>query len=437
MNLSLNLARNLTPTEIKKKRLTLLDDDVPSATTLDADEYEEVTISRKPSQDKWRFIPIFKRDNKDMMRVWQIGFNGKENLVIWHGLNGGAIQVDYPPIELNSTGRDFQEQAWLEAFRRYENKFKEGYQPAGATEPPMTKPMKGEVYDDEKQIKQFPVGSLMKLDGVRCLIDNIGAGKVKARSSKNNDFGHLTHIVAEMIDFMPFLPAYATCDCEIYRHGWSLQYLRGVVKTIKTVHPELTQVKAHIFDIIYSDNPPYEVRHKLLLDALKAYKSSGKENKYFEVIDMDIAHNHEELLSLRDKYLADGYEGSVIRRLANGAEKGTLQYQMSQYHPGRSNRVMKYKPFQDEEAVIVSVESPKGREAGKALFKVRDKRGRESQIRPCGSFEQREDWFNHPQEVVGRKVTVRFNGYTQDFAWQFPRAIAIRDYEGAFFESLQ
>ena len=70
--------------------------------------------------------------------IWQIGFcEDQSELIIAHGTlitsKGvpGSIQIKTHPIKTNNSGRTLQQQALLEGRRKYIDKWKDAYKPAG------------------------------------------------------------------------------------------------------------------------------------------------------------------------------------------------------------------------------------------------------------------------------------------------------------------
>ena len=129
-------------------------------------------------------------------------------LITSKGLNGN-IQIKKHPIKVNTSGRTVQQQALLEARRKYMNKLKEAYK-CGNNELPNSLngciPMLSNKYKppyieggklNTGNIKEFPVSTMAELDGIRCLIKRIGP-LIQSRSRLNNLWPHLQHIKDEL-----------------------------------------------------------------------------------------------------------------------------------------------------------------------------------------------------------------------------------------------
>ena len=94
----------------------------------------------------------------------------------------------------------------------------------------------------------------------------------------------------------------------------------------------------------------------------------------------------------------------------------------------RSNNLIKLKVFEDKEFEIVGVEEATGRDAGTAIFVCKCKGGTFN-VKPQGSRELRAKYFRQRKSLIGKKVTVQFQGLSDDGIPRFPSAVAVRDYE--------
>jgi hypothetical protein len=47
--------------------------------------------------------------------------------------------------------------------------------------------------------------------------------------------------------------------------------------------------------------------------------------------------------------------------------------------------------------------------------------------KPTGPLSQLKDWWDHPEKVIGKMVTVAFQGWTNEGAPWFPRALQVRE----------
>jgi ATP-dependent DNA ligase len=121
---------------------------------------------------------------------------------------------------------------------------------------------------------------------------------------------------------------------------------------------------------------------------------------------------------LHDKYVREGYEGLILRN------KDGL-YKIGQ----RSSDLLKYKEFLDEEFRIVGHTIGDGVEAGCVIWTCVTKEGHQFSVRPRGTHEERIEAVKTAAKQIGKKLTVRFQEWTEDKKPRFPVGLAIRDYE--------
>ena len=396
--------------------------------------YEEIRLDQTPKTARWRYLPLYKQSAHGTYISWQVGFDGINQLETWHGYVGGEIQHDSIEIKLNTSGRSMAEQSIQDIRQRCRLKIRDGYLPGGSEAPPMVKGMKGEKYYDRKKdkwktISQWPVAAQVKIDGMRMLAQHVGGSKIVTRSNGNVTWNHLNHITDELLDFITYLPAYSTLDGEIYNPKYTFNQLSSIIKATVKIRPEVTEMSYYIFDIHYQENPPYEERHQLLLNAYKRYLEDGKNNTTFWLISYTLAYNHEELMAIHDVFVGMGYEGLMIRKLGLGAHPLSKDYQSSLYKFNRSSNILKYKTFDDEEMLVIGVTEAEGREKDCAMLQVRDIRGNEYLVRMATSFDERKEWLLNPSLVIGKQATIRFQGLSDYGVARFPVGVAIRDYE--------
>lgn len=413
------------------------------------EEYEEeelidgelIEIYATPKEDNWKFKALY-RDNANGKLVWQIGYEHiNERCVIKHGYleksNGekGQIHTKYRPIIVNKSGKSLLEQALCEAVRRYINKCKSGYKPGGMEQHIDLigcQPMLASKYkkpDDEgkkSNVKRFPVSTMPKLDGIRCLMKRTG-NNIEARSRENNSFCKLGHIKKQLIDFFYYLPENSELDGELYSMNMSLPQISSIVKTVTKTHPRHDELKYYIFDIIEPERQCWPHRYELLKMAYKKYTDLyGKDNITFELVPHDIVMNHDEILLNHEKYVKQGYEGLVIRHCL-GLKPSKKDIDRSKYKPKRSNNLLKYKDFKDEEVEIIGGEKCIGSDGAiKFQVKYNDK---EFFVVPRGSIEEKKNWYSNINNLIGKKLTIRYQELSEYGIPRFSVGIAIRDYE--------
>jgi DNA ligase-1 len=114
--------------------------------------------------------------------------------------------------------------------------------------------------------------------------------------------------------------------------------------------------------------------------------------------------------------LKEGYEGIMVRDL-NGP------YEINK----RSKYLQKFKEFMEEEFKIIGYHDGTGDEKGAVIWDCEISSDKNVSVRPRGTFESRKKLFLEAEKYIGKKLTVIFQGYTEDGSLRFPVGKAIRD----------
>jgi DNA ligase-1 len=126
----------------------------------------------------------------------------------------------------------------------------------------------------------------------------------------------------------------------------------------------------------------------------------------------------DEIKTLHAQYVAEGYEGLILRNNSGLYKVGH-----------RSTDLQKYKEFADSEYPVVSFKEGDGVEKGCVIWVCRTPAGQEFAVRPRGTHEERIGAFNTGGARIGQQLTVRYQELTTDGIPRFPVGIAFRDYE--------
>ena len=188
-----------------------------------------------------------------------------------------------------------------------------------------------------------------KLDGVRCVIQLNDKGEVHAYSRTGKPWLNINHILENL---KPFFDTYedAILDGELYNHDLrdDFEKIISLVRKQKPTTDDRAEskklVQFHCYDYAngsenYSTRQ-YNLRNEFTEDCLYSY--------CVRYVPTYIVHKYEEALNLHyDAFLADGYEGSILR--LDGP-----------YQCKRSYNLQKFKDFHDTEATIIGYVDGKG-----------------------------------------------------------------------------
>lgn len=434
-------------------------------------DVEEIRVDQNPTQPKWRIVSMYKDDVAGRPMVWQVGFDGERNLEMYHGYVHGNPRTDF--TEVVPVGRKtMQEQALQEARQRYTIKFRnEGYRPAGVLGPVDPEPMLANMWvshaeyqeaqrqfeiahkaagapkgaarttikkrffnDKWKLIERYPVATQAKLDGHRMMCKLAGDKVVCRKPRSNRLFPNTRHQEEQLLPLFSYLPPGTHIDGELYHPDWSFEQLSSVVKTEVRLHPKMKEVIYYIFDLVTPEPMPYEDRYAILLNAYERYLEEDPVNRspdnplsIVRLVTFTLAYSDDEVVDFHNQYVQMGYEGLMVRKIA-GPNRTPQTIAESLYDSKRSNNLLKYKHFEDEEGIVIAVEEAKGTEAGTADVVVVDPRGNIVPMRSRGSFERRREWLEHPERILLKPFTYRHQPPLTEYGVpRFPVGIGVRD----------
>ena len=421
---------------------------------------EEISRAQTPTKlgrTDWAMYPLFILNQLGDTDMWQIGFNSSKlvlqviygTITTSQGKNGKISKPSDISIEVNNSGGDLLQQSLLQARKKYTDKYKMGYRPAGFSSSTRIEPQLSNKYrplgtinpktGKPQSCQLTPIimkrGIAVdpKINGIRGRIyndsDTVNANaynSILILSRINNPLPWLNNIRDEMEIFFMYLPEGCGLDCELYTLDLTFSKLISAIKTVKFCHKNNKLIKAHIFDIII-EGMIFEDRKDLLYAALKQYNEDGYNNTSFEIVIHKEIYDIDEVLVYHDIFVNCGYEGIMIRKLG---KKCTTEKQRegSYYKAKHNNNLLKYKNFIDEEGTCIAVIDGKDGDKGLAILIIRDIRNNEISMCPRGSDNRRRKWFDNPELCIGKEFTFRYTELSDNVP-KIPVIVGIRDYE--------
>lgn len=254
-----------------------------------------------------------------------------------------------------------------------------------------------------KKVK-FPCICQPKYDGVRCTISHDSEGvHIISRKGKPYNIPHLKKWAKNNLGILPL-------DGELYNHKeLSFQEIISAVK-------KNSDITSKIRYVVY-DRPVQNIinsaRWEKLLDDFEEVPDDAP--AYISSYTMCFCEK--DLWDYHKECTSKGYEGIIIRNIDGLYEFGF-----------RSNNLIKLKVFDDKEFEIVDVVEATGRDAGTAIFVCKCEGG-EFNVKPQGTRELRHEYWVNKDSLIGKMVTVQYQGVSDDKIPRFPSAVSIRDYE--------
>lgn len=346
---------------------------------------------------------LYKKDTKGKTRYLQIKTEGSELIQI-----SGVVGTD-SPVEHRKTckgknvGRSNEttptQQALMEMQAKVKDKMTEGYFSTQdeAESGEVILPMLAKDYNSESHKIDWNghVYIQPKLDGMRCLA-HIKDNKVTLVSRDGKIIENMKHIT----DSLALIDTEVILDGELYCHGRSFQENMKLIKKYR--QGETENIQFHIYDMV-SDKP----FHLRKVRQFVAVTLNTKEVSTYDI------RTEAELKKSHAQFLAEGYEGSIIRH-------GEEPYKVN----GRSSNLLKYKDFLDIACTIVDIEPAEQRpEWGVPVLEHEGKRFRAGMKY---SHEERKEFLANKASYIGKTAEIRFFEYSDDGIPRFPVMVGVR-----------
>lgn len=367
------------------------------------------------------FLPkLFSKRSDGGLQSWQIEVEGNKFRTISGMVDGAMVTSEWTQCAGKNIGRANEttpeQQAAAEAQSKWQKKYDSGYrETAEALETvDLFEPMLANKYKDLVKRKKlaFPVYCQPKLDGVRCIGRPSGLWTRKGKPHTN-----LEHIRMELAPVFAKHPT-LVIDGEAYCDKLNDDF-NAIISLVRQMNPTpeeradaAAHIKYHIYDCYFADAPalPFSERMAKLGGILANSHDLGN----LVLVETHKSETQEQLDEYYAKWLEAGYEGQMLRT--------DTPYEINK----RTWALVKRKEFVDEEFELAAVEEGKGNRsgmAGKVLLTTGDRAG----IRGGTKF-MTEIWEKR-NAMVGKYVTVRYQGKTPDGKLRFPVLVAVRDYE--------
>jgi len=231
-------------------------------------------------------------------------------------------------------------------------------------------PMLLKPYDSEIALTQN-LYVQKKYNGVRC-VSTLGRQIVKddqnekivesviMYSRSQNIYPDIEYISSELL---PIFKDYSIkglqiyIDGEIYLHGMPLQEISGYARKDSKLRGD-KKLNYIIYDVFVPEqiSMPYSKRLELLCEIFKNYGHM----KYTQMVETIIVKDVKEAIEYRDKFIAEKYEGAVLRLDL------PYEYSRNDYH---SKNILKLKAEYDAEFRIIGYElGQKGKTSGMVIM---------------------------------------------------------------------
>ncbi len=274
----------------------------------------------------------------------------------------------------------------------------------------LDKPMLAEKFQDF-EIKQWPVAVQPKFDGNRCLARRVdGEIVLWSRGGKRISVPHIEKQLEGLL-----VDENVTLDGELYVHGMTLQAITSLVKKPRD---ESMALVYQVYDTISSQ--PFSERLKFITELLV----DKHDAEHIRLTPTVLAEDFSELDSKHREFVAQGFEGTMVRNLSVGYETGK-----------RSQSLLKMKDFQDAEFEILDVVKGKPNhfktengtqlELQVAIYVCRAPNGQTFNVTAEGTQGEKHEAWQQRIHTVGRMLKVKFFNWTPDGVPFIPTSLGL------------
>jgi len=365
---------------------------------------------------------LYKKTSTGADQMWSIG-TYRNIIITQFGQVGGKIQETHDVVKTGKNiGRSNEttaiEQAELEAQAQWEKKkTAKGYVESlgdarkGKRDALVlggVDPMLAHRFDEQGHKITYPAFAQPKFDGHRCIAMVDAEGRATLWSRTRKPITGLPHIIRD-VEFWAESRGQRSVvlDGELYNHAYREKF-EELTSFIRNEDPKPGHevVEYHVYDV--AGPGTFADRHALL----GAFTLVGS---LCQVETVEIA-DEDELMLTFERFLVQGYEGLMVRNMAG------------EYVNKRSYDLQKVKEFIDEEFVVIGVEEGRGKLAGHGIFVCKTNSGVEFRAKMKGELESLKQYYENPRSVIGKLLTVKFQGYTtKNGVPRFPVALRMRE----------
>jgi ATP-dependent DNA ligase len=356
---------------------------------------------------------LFSRTSTGAIQQWSIETDGNKFRVTSGQVDGKLVVNEWTVCEGKNLGKTNEtspsKQAESEAKSKWDKKSRMGYTAdVKKIDSCMVyvEPMTAKKLVDRVKKIDFKKGVLVqnKFNGHRCTA-RLESGKVVLRTRTGKLYYSVVHINKDLEKFFKVFPD-AVVDGELFNNELrtKLNEISSLLRqqedvTVEELKKSEELIRFYIYDG-YGFNDDLGEDSDYILRKECIDKNLPKYTKYCHVVKTDLAHSMEEVDKIYFAYLKDEQEGAIIR-IPN-----------SPYEHSRSANLLKYKPVDSDECIILSVHEGTGNWAGTAKTATVRWKNMEFDATFKGSWELGAERLANPKPWIGTEVTFLYNGLT-------------------------
>jgi ATP-dependent DNA ligase len=368
-----------------------------------------------------RLKRLFTIDSADRVRVWDVCILDEPAGIAYRdGLKTGKlkdwISKAAKPMNVGKANETtVEQQAVLMMEAEIGIKLRNNYfhTEAEARSNKLFLPMLAEKYEKRAAKLKYPLYVQPKYDGSRANVYYSKAeGRVVMMSRTGKEVVSCPHIVESLTNYCTANPTHII-DGELYNHALrnDFEQLMSLSRKTRPTEEDLqksaTMLKLYVYDIYDTAQSQLTFSER---NAIIVYKLTWSIKDSIEISYTTAVSTTEELLAMEETYLADGYEGIMVRVPSS-------VYKVD----GRSADLLKKKIFTDEEFEIIDIFEGDSTWKGCAktvMIILPDGKIQGAGLK--GTFEVNRERLENKADLIGKLATVCYFGKTSDGLLRFP-----------------
>jgi DNA ligase-1 len=350
---------------------------------------------------------LYSRDSLGNIRIWKMEQNGSKYRTIAGLQNGEQVTSEWTVAEGKNRGKKNEtssvEQATKEIEAKYKKQKKTGYfdDMNNVDDMSYIEPMLAKLYKDYSDKIDFSKREYIlqcKFNGMRCV-----ATKSGLFTRKGEKYLSCPHIEKSLAPFFEKYPD-AVLDGELFNNDLRQQLneiSKLIRRTVNISQDDLDRSEKLVRYYIY-DGYDFGINKDCCYKERKKWIDSNVVSSYKYAMPVkDFAINSEsDLDKYYSSFIDDGHEGVMLR------------YSNMGYEHKRSKNLLKVKPEDSEEAVIVDIKEGTGNWSGTGKTITLDWNGKIFDASFKGSYEEAAQFFKERKKWIGQNVEFLYNGLT-------------------------
>lgn len=350
---------------------------------------------------------LYSRDSLGNIRIWKMEQNGSKYRTIAGLQNGEQVTSEWTVAEGKNQGKKNEtssvEQATKEIEAKYKKQKKTGYFDDINSVDDMSyiEPMLAKLYKDYSNKIDFSKGEYIlqcKFNGMRCV-----ATKSGLFTRKGEKYLSCPHIEKSLAPFFEKYPD-AVLDGELFNNDLRQQLneiSKLIRRTVNISQDDLDRSEKLVRYYVY-DGYDFGISKDCCYKERKKWIDSNIVNSYKYVMSVkDFSINSESDLDKHySSFIDDGHEGVMLR------------YSNMGYEHKRSKNLLKVKPEDSEEAIIVDIKEGTGNWSGTGKTITLDWNGKIFDASFKGSYEEAAQFLKERKKWIGQNVEFLYNGLT-------------------------